>query len=307
VPAAFRGGIMIMRRVFKEPTKLSLLGATFLAFFEILNSAGYSDNVAFKAGLIDQTTPGKEKLVIPEGLSSDIWGGMQIGLLDYAIVLFLAYTSMALWAHRPRDYLSQKRSQKIVAIKSIGWIRAGFLSLLVGLLSTANKNGYFADLVFNVTGEKTEGALGRIDGSWGFQPMEWGFLDYLELILLYSLFIFAIWKGTEVDKAKLNPIPDNRNFIERIWGGIKDAERDQRTEIEVGASKANTAFTSLVNLLGAAVSLNVAASSLDEGNVKSAFNKWKNLTHSKGKQHKHWGGLSESLDQAGNFAKEEEE
>ena len=66
---------MIMRRVFKEPTKLSLLGATFLAFFEILNSAGYSDNVAFKAGLIDQTTPGKEKLVIPEGLSSDIWGG----------------------------------------------------------------------------------------------------------------------------------------------------------------------------------------------------------------------------------------
>ena len=298
---------MIMRRVFKEPTKLSLLGATFLAIFEILNSAGYSDNVALKAGLIDNTTPGKEKIVIPEGLSSDIWGGMQIGLLDYAIVLFLAYTSMALWAHRPRDYLSQKRSQKIVAIKSIRWIRAGFLSLLVGLLSTANKNGYFADLVFNVTGEKTEGALGRIDGSWGFQPMEWGFLDYLELILLYSLFIFAIWKGTEVDKAKLNPIPDNRNFIERIWGGIKDAERDQRTEIEVGASKANTAFTSLVNMLGAAVSLNVAASSLDEGNVKSAFNKWKNLTHSKGKQHKHWGGLSESLDQAGNFAKEEEE
>ena len=59
-------------------------------------------------------------------------------------------------------------------------------------------------------------------------------------------------------------------------------------------------------MLGAAASMNVAASSLDEGNVKVAFNKWKNLTHRKGKQNKDWLGLSESLDQAGSFPNEEE-
>ena len=296
-----------MRRVFKEPTRMGLVGATILAIFELINSSGYSDDIALWTGLIENTSPGKEKIVLPTGLSWDFWGALKIGALDYAIIFFLAYTSVALWAHRPRDYRAQKSDTKIVAIKSIRWIRGGFLALLVAAISTANKNGYFADLVFNITGEQKEGSFGRMDGSWDFYAMEWGVLDYLELIFLYSLFIFAISRGIEIDKAKLNPIPDNRNFIERIWGGIKDAEREQRTEYEGGAIKANNAFTKLVNMLGAAVSLNVAASSLDEGNVKGAFNKWKNLTHSKGKQHKHWGGLSESLDQAGSFAQEEEE
>jgi len=298
---------MLMRRVFKEPTRLGLLGATFLAIFELINSSGYSDDIALWTGVIDNTSPGKEKIVLPTGISWEPWGSLQIGLLDYAIVLFLAYTSIALWAHRPRDYQAQKPNQKIFAIKSIRWIRGGLLALFIAIISTANKNGNFAKLVSNITGEETEGAFGRVEGSWDFQAMEWGFLDYIELILLYSFFIFSIWRGIEVDKAKLNPIPDNRNFIERIWGGINDAEREQRTDIEGGAIKANNAFTKLVNMLGAAVSLNVAASSLDEGNVKGAFNKWKNLTHSKGKQHKHWGGLSESLEQVGDFAQEEEE
>ena len=128
----------------------------------------------------------------------------------------------------------------------------------------------------------------------------------MQLVFLYSIFLYSIWNGIEIDGSKLNPIPDNRNFIERIWGGIKQAERDQRTDIELGAVKANKSFTKLVNLLGAAASLNLAAASLDEGNVKGAFNKWKNLTHKKGKQHAHWSGLSESLDQAGSFAEEEE-
>tara|TARA_B100000029_G_C17572020_1_gene956935 strand:+ start:1345 stop:2235 length:891 start_codon:yes stop_codon:yes gene_type:complete len=296
---------MVMRRVFKQPTRLGLLGVTFLAIFEIINSAGYSDDIATKAGI--NAPSGKEKIVIPEGISSNFWGDLRIDTLDYAIVLVLSYTMVALWVHRPREYQAEKGNQKIFAIKSVRWIRASFLFLIIALVSTANKNGVFADLFTNITGEKTEGAFGRDSGSWDFQPFEWGLLDYLELLFLFSLFVFAIWKGIEVDRAKLNPIPDNRNFIERIWGGIKDAERDQRTEIEEGANKANSAFTSLVNMLGAAVSMNVAAASLDEGNVKGAFNKWKNLTHKKGKQHQHWAGLSESLDQAGEFAQQEEE
>ena len=296
---------MVMRRVFKEPTRIGLLGVTLLAIFEIINSAGYSDDIATKAGI--NAPSGKEKIVIPEGISSSFWGDLRIDTLDYAIVLVLSYTMVALWVHRPREYQALKGNQKIFAIRSLRWIRGGFLTLIIALVSTANKNGIFGDFITNVTGNKTEGSFGRESGSWGFQPVEWGLLDYLELLFLYSLFVFAIWKGIEVDRAKLNPIPDNRNFIERIWGGIKDAERDQRSDIEEGANKANTAFTSLVNMLGAAVSLNVAASSLDEGNVKGAFNKWKNLTHSKGKQHSHWSGLSESLDQAGEFAQQEEE
>ena len=47
-----------------------------------------------------------------------------------------------------------------------------------------------------------------------------------------------------------------------------------------------------------------AAASLDESNVKVP-NKWKNLTHSKGKQIRDWKALSESLDQAGSFPEEE--
>ena len=195
----------------------------------------------------------------------------------------------------------------MVALKSIRSVRIGILALIAALLWTANKMGKFADMANNILGKTTNvGAFGRHDGSWGFQEFEWGLLDFAELTFLFSLSLYFVWKGIEVDKAILNPIPDNRNFIERIWGGIREAERDQRTDIEGGAVKANESFTNLVKILGAATSMNVAAASLDEGNVKVAFNKWKNLTHRKGKQNQDWLGLSESLDQAGRFSDEEE-
>ncbi len=296
----------MIRRLVKEPSSQGIITATFLAIFELINSSGYSDNIAMRSGIIEASPPG-EKIVMPTGLSFDIWGEIQMGPLDYAIILFLAYTSLGMFVHRPGAKNKNKSKDKIIAIRSIKWIRGGIMSLLVALLFTANMVGFFADLWQNITGEITEGYFWIEEGSLGFQEFEWGIVEYAQLFFLYSFFLFSIWNGIEVDKAKLNPIPDNRNFIERIWGGIKDAERDQRTDIETGAVKANTAFTDLVKLLGAAASLNLAAASLDEGNVKGAFNKWKNLTHKKGKQHKDWSGLSQSLDQAGNFAKEEEE
>jgi len=312
---------VVLKRVFKKPTSLSLAGATFLAFFEAVNSSGFSDDIAVRSGLLSRvecnSSPveictgsipdGKEKIMFPDGATFEIWGNLEIGLIDYVIMASLAYTLVAIWAHRPiENQFGVKKSRKLVAIKSIRWIRIGVFSLLVAVLSTANKMGKFAEIATNVTGKETTGSFGRHDGSWWFNEFEWGILDFGELFFLYSLFLFSIWKGTEVDKAILNPIPDNRNFIEKIWGGINDAEWDQRTEIEEGAIKANDSFTKLVKLLGAAATMNVAASSLDEGNVKSAFNKWKNLTHRKGKQNKDWIGLSQSLDQAGNFPEEEE-
>ncbi len=303
---------MVLKRVFKKPSRLSLFGATLLAFFESVNSSGFSDNVAISTGLVSQESipQGKEKIMLPEGANFEIWGNLEIGVLDYAIVTSLVYTLVALWIHRPiENQFGVKKTKKLIAIKSIRSIRIGILVLFVALLSTANKMGKFADISNNVLGKTTNaGPFGRYDGSWGFQGQEldWGLLDFAELSFLFCLSLYIVSKGLEVDKAILNPIPDNRNFIERIWGGIRDAERDQRTDIEEGAIKANESFTNLVKMLGAAATMNVAAASLDEGNVKVAFNKWKNLTHRKGKQNQDWRGLSESLDQAGSFVDEEE-
>ena len=307
------GRAVVLKRVFKKPTRLSLFGATLLASFEAVNSSGFSDDIALGTGLVSQDSipVGKEKIMLPEGADFEIWGNLEIGVLDYAIVASLVYTLVALWAHRPiENQFGVKKSRKLIAVKSIRSIRMGILALFVALISTANKMGKFADISNNVLGKTVEngnsGSFGRHDGSWQFHEFEWGLLDFVELSILFGLCFYFVWKGLEVDKAILNPIPDNRNFIERIWGGMREAERDQRTDIEEGAIKANESFTKLVKMLGAAASMNVAASSLDEGNVKVAFNKWKNLTHKKGKQNKDWLGLSESLDQAGSFPDEEE-
>ena len=311
---------MLLKRVFKKPTGLSLVGATFLAIFESVNSSGFSDDIAVRFGLANRITcsspdvctgsipEGKEKIMVPDGATFEIWGNLEIGILDYVIVASLAYTLVSLWAHRPiENQFGVKKTRKLIAIKSIRSIRIGVLAFFVALLSMANKTGKFANISNSIGVTKHEtGSLGRHDGSWGFEAFEWGLLDFAELSLLFSFSLYCVWKGLEVDKAILNPIPDNRNFIERIWGGIREAEREQRTDIEAGAVKANDSFTKLVQMLGAATSLNVAASSLDEGDVKVAFNKWKNLTHRKGKQNQDWKGLSESLEQVGDFPDEEE-
>ena len=319
---------MVLKQIFKRPTRMGLFVATILALFQSVNASGFSDNVALRTGLQERQTcnivnsggeltqqctsggipEGKEKLVFPEDLSFEIWGNLEVGTIDYAIVAFLAYTLTALWVHRPIDNsVGGKKKRKLVALKSIGWIRIAVLSISLAVLSTINKMGRFAE-IYNSWGfgTQTEGSFGWHDGSFGFEPFEWGVLDIVELIALYSFFVYAISRGVEVDRAILNPIPDNRNYIEKIWGGISEAERAQRFDIEGGAAKANESFTNLVKLLGASASLNVAAASLDEGNVKVAFNKWKNLTHSKGKQNKDWKALSESLDQAGSFPEQEE-
>ena len=319
---------MVLKQIFKRPTRMGLFAATIMALFQSVNASGLSDNVALRTGLQERQIcnivnsggeltqqcisggipEGKEKLVFPEDLSFEIWGNLEVGTIDYAIVAFLAYTLTALWVHRPIDNpTGGKKKRKLVALKSIGWIRIAVLSISLAVLSTINKMGRFAE-IYNSWGfgTQTEGSFGWHDGSFGFEPFEWGVLDFVELIVLYSFFVYAISRGVEVDRAILNPIPDNRNYIEKIWGGISEAERAQRFDIEGGAAKANESFTNLVKLLGASASLNVAAASLDEGNVKVAFNKWKNLTHSKGKQNKDWKALSESLDQAGSFPEQEE-
>jgi len=291
---------------FKEPTRLSLIMASILAVFQFLNSLGLMDNVAFRLKLIETVNGPNEKLIIPTKMH--IWGILKPGIQDYAISAFLIYILISLWINRPVEpsiYVAKKRKIRFISVKSMRPIRWGIIFLLFGLLSTANKRGKFSEIA-TAFGFVKEGRIGLSGGSPGFEPIEWAIRDYAELAILYLLFIIAMWRGLKIDTSRLIPADDGTH-IEKIWVNSDQSERLQRTNNEEGASRINSAFTDLVGMLSAAATLNLAAASLDEGNVKGAFNKWKNLTHKKGKQFKDWTGLSESFDDVGKFKTQDEE
>ena len=294
-----------------EPTRLWLLFATVLAVFQFLNSFGMIDDIAFQLQLLEAANGPHEKfLLIPAGFSMEFWGVLELDWRDYVIVGFLIYTLIGLRVHKPREqgeYKPKKKRKRLISVKSGRWLRGGIISLLIGLLSTANKTGRISALVNNVIGGNREGRLVIVDGfPPGFELQEWAPQDYAELTILYLLFLFSLRKGIKIDTSQL-ALYDSGTHIERIWVDSDDADRLQRSNIEEGASRINRAFTDLVNMLGAAASLNLAAASLEDGNVKNAFNKWKNLTHAKGKQAKDWKGLSESIDDVGKFKQRDEE
>ena len=299
-----------MKDTFIEPTRLWLLFATVLAVFQFLNSFGMIDDIAFQLQLLEAANGPHEKfLLIPAGFSMEFWSVLELDWRDYVIVGFLIYTLIGLRVHKPREqgvYKPKKKRKRLISVKSRRWLRVSIISLLIGLLSTANKTGRISALVKNVFGGNREGRLAIVDGSLDFELQEWAPQDYAELTILYLLFLFGLRKGIKIDTSQL-VLYDSGTNIERIWVDSDDADRLQRSNIEEGASRINRAFTDLVNMLGAAVSLNLAAASLEDGNVKSAFNKWKNLTHAKGKQAKDWKGLSESIDDVGKFKQRDEE
>ena len=301
---------MALKENFKEPTILSLFASTIIAIFQFLNSFGQMDNLAGQLTPSVEVDGAHEKLLLlPSGRSMEFWGELQPGTQDYVIVAILLYTLISIWVHRPIEPdLNPKKRWKLFNVKSIRWLRASILFLLIAILSTANKRGVFAKIYNNVgLGSGSSGMIGRSDGTWGFQPLELGIADYLEIAVLYSLFVFAIWRGVEIDRSTLDVLSDKRNSIEKVWDNVFEAERESRTDVDEGASKINKAFTDLVNMLNAASTMNVAATSLDQGNVKGAFNKWKNLTHRKGKLFNDWQGLSGSMEQMGKFDQEIEE
>jgi|TARA_B100000959_G_C14993363_1_gene629029 hypothetical protein len=298
-----------LKDTFKEPTILRLFFASILAIFEFLNSFGLLDNVAEYFELYAGADGDFEKLIIiPSGFSIEFWGVLEPSLQDYVIVAFLVHTLFSLWVNRPIEQKpNQQKRRRLLVIKSTRWLRGSILFLLIAVISTANKKGAFAKAYENVTGKVSEGEFWIVDGSWGFHLMEWGFTDYFQLSVLYSLFFFGIWKGIGIDKSSLDILSDKRIAIEKVWDNLYYGEREARVDVDVGAAKVNEAFTDLVNMLNVATNLNVAAASLDQGNVKGAFNKWKNLTHRKGKLHSHWRGFSTSLDLMGNFDQDIEE
>jgi len=284
--------------------------ATFLSVFEFLNSFGMIDDIAYGLQLLYSANgPNEKLLIVPGGFSMKFWGVLGLDWRDYAIVSFLIYTLIGLLVHRPREqaeYKQKKKKNRLISVKSRRWLRLGIFSLFIGLLSTANKTGRFAGLANSVVGGNREGKLGLIDGSLDFEPLEWALQDYAELAIPFLLFLFGLRKGLKIDRSKI-ALLDSGTAIEKIWIDSDKSERLQRNHLEEGIARINSAFTELVNMLGAATSLNLAAASLDDGNVKSAFNKWKNLTHPKGKQNQDWKGFSESVDDIGKFKQQKQQ
>jgi len=298
-----------LKDTFKEPTALGLVLATFLSVFEFLNSFGMLDDIAYKLQLLDSANGPNEKfLIIPAGFSMEFWGVLELDWRDYAIVSFLIYTLIGLSVHRPMEqgeYKPKKKKKRLFSVKSGRWLRLGIFSLLIGLLSSANKTGKIAGLANSTVGGDREGRW-IVGGSLDFELVEWAVQDYAELAILFLLFLFGLRKGLKIDTSRI-VLLDSGTAIERIWVNSDKSERLQRGHREEGAARINSAFTELVNMLGAAASLNLAAASLDDGNVKSAFNKWKNLTHPKGKQNRYWKDFSGSVDDIGKFKQRDEE
>ncbi len=298
-----------MKDTFKEPTALGLVLATFLSVFEFLNSFGMLDDIAYKLQLLDSANgPNEKLLIIPAGFSMEFWGVLELDWRDYAIVSFLIYTLIGLSVHRPMEqgeYKPKKKKKRLISVKSSRWLRLSIFSLLIGLLSYANKTGRFAGLANIVVGGDNEGRW-IVGGSLDFELVEWAMQDYAELAILSLLFLFGLRRGIKIDTSRI-VLLDSGTAIERIWIDSDKSERLQHSHLEEGAARINSAFTKLVNMLGAVTSLNLAAASLDDGNVKSAFNKWKNLTHPKGKQNQDWKGFSESVDDIGKFKQQKQQ
>ena len=67
----------------------------------------------------------------------------------------------------------------------------------------------------------------------GLSRIYLGYCRGFATCLLILNFLYSIWNGIEIDGSKLNPIPDNRNFMRGLVESNK--ERDQRTDIELSS------------------------------------------------------------------------
>lgn len=311
-PASIRGDSVGLKDRFKEPTRISLIAATILAVFQFLNTFGFMDDVVSQFGLYNGNDGHEKFLIIPAGFSLEFWGILKVDWRDYIVAAFLLYTLIGLWLHRPVEpgvYVAKKKKKKLITLKSPGWFRISVITLIIAITYTLNKSGKIASIASDALAKEFVGRIAFVDGSISFteEPIVWVFRDFAELSILYILFIFGMRRSINIDRSRLDELADTRTQMQKIWKSSYDAEKMQRTDVLDGASRINSAFTDLVNMLGAAASLNLAAASLDEGNVKNAFNKWKNLTHSKGVQSDDWKNLSASLDDIGKFKSEEDE
>ena len=125
-------------------------------------------------------------------------------------------------------------------------------------------------------------------------------VDYLEILLAFVLLTICLRKAFKITIPKIIR-DDNLTSIERVWKNTDEAISLGMVKSEKSLPLVNKAFSELIDLLSASASMNIAATALEDGDVKTSFDRWSMLTAEKGREAEKWSGLSNSLSDIGNF------
>lgn len=317
-----------MARIFSEPTSRTIAFATILALFELINITGYMDSFVVAINNL-QILPefnileGKEKLIfIPTSwkmastMYSDfpvsLWADLKFHNQDYVIGAYLSFVLFRIWLYRPSKISNKRKKPKIITIKSGRWFLLSFFSFIGAILFAINKYGKLAS-VYSKTGLASFPEGARLNSPWQdtrwIEPLpEISFVDYLEILLAFVVLGVCLRKAFKITIPKIIR-DENLTSIERVWKNTDEAISLGMVKSEKSLPLVNQAFSELIDLLSASASMNIAATALEDGDVKTSFDRWSMLTAEKGREAEKWIGLSNSLSDIGNFnaAIEEEE
>jgi len=269
------------------------------------------------------TLEGKEKLIfIPNSwemaslmysdLPISLWADLKFHNQDYIIGAYLSLVIFRIWLHRPSKISNKRKKPKIVTIKSGRWFLLSFISFIGVALFIANKYGKLAS-AYSKTGLKNFPNGARLnsplqDPRW-IEPLpQISLIDYLEILSGLILVFICLRKAFKITLPKVIK-EDNLTSIERVWKNTDEAISLGMVNSEKSLPLVNKAFSELIDLLSASASMNIAATALEDGDVKTSFDRWSMLTADKGREAKKWTGLSDSLSDIGifNVGTEEEE
>lgn len=312
--------------IFSEPTSRTIAFATFIALFELVNITGQMDSVVSlinNANILPEFNilEGKEKLIlIPTSLKTaslmysdlpiSLWADLKFHNQDYIIGAYLFYVLLRIWIHRPSKISTKRKKPKLITFKSRRWFFLSLLSLISSSLFITNKFGKLASL-YSKTGFKTFPEGARLNSPWGdprwIEPLpKISFFDFLEVFLVLLFVVFCLNKTFKITLPK-RIREDNLTSIERVWKNTDDAISLGMDKSDKALPMVNKAFSELVDLLSASASMNIAATALEDGDVKTSFDRWSMLTAEKGREADKWIGLSNSLSDIGIFNEGDEE
>jgi len=309
-----------MASIFSEPKPRTIAFATLLALFEIINISGQMDSFVLTINnmqILPEFTvlENKEKLIfIPTSwktaslmysdLPVSLWADLKFHNQDYLIGAYLSLVLFRIWLHQPSEVNTKRKKPKIITFKSRRWFLLSLLSSVGVILFIVNKWGKLAD-AYSKTGFKTFPEGARLNSPGGgprwIEPLpEISLFDYLEVFLALMLVLFCLRKAFKITLPK-RIREDNLTSIEKVWKNTDDAISFGINKSDKSLPLVNKAFSELIDLLSASASMNIAATALEDGDVKTSFDRWSMLTAEKGKEAEKWKGLSNSLSDIGNF------
>ena len=258
---------------------------------------------------------GKEKLIfIPTSwkmastmysdLPISLWADLKFHNQDYLIGAYLSFVLFRIWLHRPSRIFNKRKKPKIITIKSGRWFILSFFSFIGVILFIINKYGKLAG-AYSKTGLASFPDGARLNSPWQdtrwIEPLpEISLVDYLEILLAFVLLSVCLRKAFKIKIPKIIR-EDNLTSIERVWKNTDEAISLGMVKSEKSLPLMNKAFSELIDLLSASASMNIAATALEDGDVKTSFDRWSMLTAEKGREAEKWSGLSSSLSDIGNF------